>query len=144
MSGPVVERTAEIEAPPATVWAYLSDLPRWAEWDPDIDAVTAIRGTLDGGGEIDIRLRGRPGTIRFAEVETERRVRWTGRLLGGLVRTDATFTLAPLDGARTRFTYAFRMTGPVGGLAHRMNRKMVIEGTERGLANIAEGAERSG
>ena len=40
MSPPPVEVTVDIAAPPETVWALISDLPRMGEWSPECTGVT--------------------------------------------------------------------------------------------------------
>lgn len=44
---PLLETSVEIEAPPAAVWALVSDLPRLAEWSPQV-----VRSRVRGGGAV--------------------------------------------------------------------------------------------
>ncbi len=40
---PLIEETQEVAAPPATVWKLVSDLPRIAEWSPQV-VKTIVKG----------------------------------------------------------------------------------------------------
>ena len=48
----VLEETIEIDAPPATVWALVTNLPRMAQWSPQV-VKTIVRGE---GIELGTRL----------------------------------------------------------------------------------------
>ncbi|MEL6348304.1 MAG: SRPBCC family protein [Myxococcota bacterium] len=135
---PIIERTADVAATPEAVWSYLAHFPAWAEWDPDILAVSGVRGTLDNGGRFDVRMtRGLSTTIVCSAVTHARRVVWTGQFFMGLVTAQGIFELEPLDGGRhTRLRYRFGMSGPFGRVAGRLNRRAVVRGMEEGLANI--------
>src|SRR5262245_61974379 len=53
--------TSRIDAPPAAVWAILTDASRYAEWNPEI---IAIEGTMALGQRIIARVRLGDGAIR--------------------------------------------------------------------------------
>src|ERR1700761_8101487 len=88
-----------IDAPPATVWAVLTDLARYPEWNPlfpqaDGDLATGQRITLrraPGGGF--------PGTIRprVTALSPDTELQWESRL-PGLITGQHRFTLKPGNG----------------------------------------------
>ena len=73
----------DIEAPPATVWAILTDLDGWADWNPFI---TSSSGTVAVGEKLTNRMEppgGRAITFKptVTVVEPERTLEWLGRLV---------------------------------------------------------------
>jgi hypothetical protein len=73
----------EIKAPPAKVWAVLSDFAHYPEWNPFI---TSIKGPLAAGGQLEIRMRppqGRATTLRpeITRIYGQRELRWKSRFL---------------------------------------------------------------
>lgn len=103
-----------IEAPPARVWSVLTDLPRYAEWNPFIREAA---GALAPGGRLQLGMAPDGGAKLFrispvlltviAEVE----LRWAGRiLLPGLFDAEHRFLLRP-EGAATQVEHAERFSG---------------------------------
>ena len=88
-----------IDAPPAAVWAVLTDLRRYPEWNP---LFPAAAGDLAVGQRITLRSTpggGHPVTIhpRVTAVVPEAELRWAGRL-PGLICGEHRFTLKPGNG----------------------------------------------
>lgn len=56
---PLLEKSIEIDAEPARVWALVTDLPRMAEWSPQV-VKTIVRGgpIAEGSRTININRRG--------------------------------------------------------------------------------------
>ena len=136
---PPAQRTADIAAPPEVIWAYLADLSRWAEWDPDIASVDEIRGTIEAGGSVSVRMTsGLRGRITFVSAIPARRSVWDAALVGGLIRAQGVFILTPLDESHTRLCYRFRMVGLPGRSVGRFSRRMIRDGVRDGLENIVQ------
>jgi len=82
-----VESGVEIAAPVGAVWAVLTDLNAYADWNP---FVSRARGELDPGSRLELRLEpggGDPATIRprVEAVEPGRRLEWSwGSRIPGL------------------------------------------------------------
>ena len=57
MSESVVTVEREIAAPPAEVWAMVSDLPRMGEWSPEATGAKWVKGA--DGPAVGARFRGR-------------------------------------------------------------------------------------
>lgn len=110
-----IEKSIEIDAPPAAVWAVLSDIAAYPDWNPFIPS---FEGDLRVGERVRVRLQppgGRGITMRptLRVVDAPRELRWFGRL--GLPRVfdgEHRFTIEPIDGAtRSRFVQAEEFHG---------------------------------
>jgi hypothetical protein len=104
----------EIAAPVETVWAELSAVAEYAEWNPFI---TSFEGELVVGGRAEVRIAppgGRPMTFRptITEVEEGTRLEWLGRLLlPGVFDGRHSFRLEAVEPGRTRLTQAEEFSG---------------------------------
>ena len=117
-----VRAATEIDAPPAAVWRVLTDLPRFANWNPFIRQAS---GNTDVGGTVHVRVA--PSLripLRFRATVTahdDRELRWEGHVVARwLASGDHTFEITPLPGGRTRFEQAERFTGLLPWLAKRL------------------------
>ena len=103
----------EIEAPPETVWATLTDLERYAEWNPFI---VSAEGDVAVGAKLTNRLEppgGRAMTFRprVTEVESGRVFEWLGRLgVPGVFDGRHRFELDE-TGSGTRLTHCESLRG---------------------------------
>jgi hypothetical protein len=110
----VLQSEIEIDAPPAAVWAVLSDLDAYGEWNPFI---RRIGGDLREGATLDVRIeppggRGMTFAPTVLVARPERELRWIGRLLvPGIFDGEHSFELEPIDGGRTRFVQSERFSG---------------------------------
>jgi hypothetical protein len=123
-----ISTVVEIDAPPASVWNVLVDLPAYREWNPFI---VEASGTVAVGETLSMRmaLPGRdPMTIepRLLVVDPHRELRWKGRLIvPGLFDGEHAFVLTALESGRTRLDHSERFAGLLLPVA----RGMVYEGT---------------
>ena len=114
-----LRREIDIEAPPAAVWAVLTDTQSYSEWNPFIPH---LAGELREGAKLEVRIKppgGRAMTFKptVLAVEPERELRWRGRLvLPGVFDGEHILHIEPLDRARSRFTQAERFSGILAGL----------------------------
>jgi hypothetical protein len=114
-----IEAVIEIDAPVQAVWAELSAVSTYPEWNPFI---TAFEGELVVGSRVEVRIAppgGRPMTFRptITAVEDERRLEWLGRLLvPGVVDGRHSFQLEDLGQGRTRLTQSEAFSGVLVGL----------------------------
>jgi hypothetical protein len=121
----------KIEAPPARVWAILTDFDAMPQWNPFI---REIAGDLVEGGRL--RIKAAPEGQKAARftptilvVRPERELRWRGRLaLPGLFEGEHYFLLEPDGDTRTRFTHGENFAGLLVAVLGRM-----LEATERGF-----------
>jgi hypothetical protein len=97
--------TVEIDAPPMAVWAVLTDLSRYPEWNP---LFRAASGEITVGKRIRLRsvhpASGRLMTVKPKIVTAEPGVelRWVSSL-PGIMSGEHSFTLSPANGG-TRLT----------------------------------------
>ena len=89
----------EIEVPPSRVWAVLTDLSSYPEWNP---LFRAASGEIAVGNRLTLRCfptGGRPMTIKpkLVVVEPDVELRWTSSL-PGIISGDHSFALSPADG----------------------------------------------
>ena len=104
----------EIAAPMETVWAEVSAVSEYAEWNPFI---TAFTGELVPGSRVEVRIAppgGRPMTFRpiITEVTEGRSLESLGRLvMPGVFDGRHSFRLEVLDDGRTRLTQAEEFSG---------------------------------
>jgi hypothetical protein len=127
----------EVDAPPAAVWAVLTDLPAYPAWNPH---VVAAEGDLREGARVDIRVRtgdGRPRAMRVTvdRVEPERALSWVGTVGGPRVfEARHSFELHPLAGDRTRLVNREDLTGLLVGIVVPDDASLSYEAANEALA----------
>jgi hypothetical protein len=104
----------EIDAPRERVWQVVSDLARYADWNPFI---VRAAGEPRVGERLDITIAA-PGMKpvsfrpRVLDVEPGRLIRWKGEFkLPGLFDGRHALIVDPLEGGRSRFTTHEDVTG---------------------------------
>jgi hypothetical protein len=91
----------DIDATPAQVWAVLSDLAAYREWNPFI---VDAEGTAEVGTQLTLRMQpqgGRALTLRPTVLESRAgdRLRWRGKVgVRGILDADHRFTIEARDG----------------------------------------------
>lgn len=104
----------EISATAERVWAVLTDFSSYPQWNPFIRSVA---GTPRRGARLQIAIQPTGGRLmRFSPVvlaaETERELRWRGRLLfSGLFDGEHRFLIEPLGEGKVRFRQSERFSG---------------------------------
>jgi len=91
-----LRREIDIEAPPAAVWAVLTDMHSYTEWNPFIPH---LAGELREGAKLEVRIEppgGRAMTFKPTLLGVERELRWRGRLLLPAFSTASTFSTSSL------------------------------------------------
>jgi len=95
-----VSATTQIDAPPMAVWAVLTDLSRYPEWNP---LFREASGEVAVGERITLRVvqpsNGRLMTVKAKIVAADpgAELRWTSNLTG-IMSGEHSFVLTPLDG----------------------------------------------
>ncbi|NJN18821.1 MAG: SRPBCC domain-containing protein [Oscillochloris sp.] len=82
-----------IAAPPATIWAILTDAPRYPEWDPDVER---IEGAIAAGATLTAYSKLSPGRafpVKVTQFEPHRRMVWSGGMPLGLFKGERSFNL---------------------------------------------------
>ncbi len=70
-----------IAAPRERVWAVLTKIERWPEWQPDVSSAK-LEGGLAPGTIFRWKAKGLNITSTIQELEPERRISWTGNSIG--------------------------------------------------------------
>ncbi len=110
----IIEVVTEIAAPTETVWAELTAVSEYAEWNPFI---TTFRGDLAEGARAEVQILppgGRPMTFSptITRVEEGQRLEWLGRLLlPGVFDGRHSFHLEDIGDGRTRLTQTEKFSG---------------------------------
>ncbi|MGD1046657.1 MAG: SRPBCC domain-containing protein [Bacteroidota bacterium] len=75
--------TAEVHilAPLNVVWSVQTKIDEWSRWNPNVSKVN-LRGPLRAGTEFHWKSGNSSIVSILQEVEPERRIAWTGRILG--------------------------------------------------------------
>jgi hypothetical protein len=107
----------DIQAPPATVWALLTDAAGFPRWN---STVARIEGTIAEGQRLRLHVPGteRTFTPTVSGVVPMERMSWIGGL-APLFKGVRRFTLTRRDEASTRFSMAERFSGLMVPLAAR-------------------------
>jgi hypothetical protein len=108
------EADVVIDATVPTVWAKLTDLNAWAtNLERGVRGIRIPHGvTVDE--EFQRSAKGARMRARFAVVDPQRELAWTGTSLG--VRVVHRFTLEPVEGTRTRVVAEKSMAGWLAAL----------------------------
>lgn len=112
---PPIVHTVEIARPPEDVFAYIDDVARHPEWQPDIVSVTIeTEGPMRVGSRVrEVRRMGsREMAIPWEVTEREPPRRFAFRGVSGPVRATGRGTVEPVaDGSRSRVTFEMELTG---------------------------------
>ena len=141
--------STEIDAPASAVWDALTDLARFAEWNPFIRTAS---GTPAVGARLRVRVQSSlPFRLVFRPtvlaLEKDRELRWRGHFgARWLARGDHTFTIRPSGDGRVRFEQREVFAGLVPRLAARRLERETRRGFDamnRALKERAERADRA-
>jgi len=91
------EASIEINATPEAVWAVLTDVQQFPEWEPN---VTKVEGEATAGNKITIHTKfsDRAFPVTVSEFTPHSRMVWSSGMPFGLFKGARTFTLTPLNG----------------------------------------------
>lgn len=128
------ETSVDIAAPPAHVWAVMSDIERWADWTPSVRSIRTLgAGPLAVGSRAIVRQpRLLPAMWTVTALDPGRRFAWTTG--NPLVRVLAEHAVEP-SGSGSRATLSIRFSGPLAAAVGRWTRGL----NERYLALEAAG-----
>ena len=139
-----VRASTEIHASPAAVWRVLTDLPRFAAWNPFI---RRARGSTLVGDTVKVHVRpplGIPLAFRatITESDHQRSLRWEGHVLARwLACGDHSFEIEPLPEGGVRFEQRETFSGLLPWLARRLLAPQARAGFEAMNAALAKEAE---
>jgi uncharacterized protein YndB with AHSA1/START domain len=138
----LLEDTIEIDAPPATVWALVTDIPRMAAWSPQV-VKTTVKGDQVGEG------------VTFRNFNRDRFLFWptNGRVVRFEPHRDFafkikenktvwSFELEPTEGGGTRVTQRRETPDGISGLSLNMT-KIALGGQERFTGVLRDGMRQT-
>jgi carbon monoxide dehydrogenase subunit G len=116
-------REIEVNAPVARVWKVLSDVTSWDKTlEPGVHDIHVEQGVVVDAPFTRVN-KGSRMNARFAVVDKERELAWTGTAIGGAKAVHRYF-LDPVSDGVTRVTVEESMAGPVLALAFFTTAKM--------------------
>jgi hypothetical protein len=113
------EAATRIDASPADVWALLTDVRGWRDWDSGVDRV---EGRVALGERLTIyatMIRSRPFSVTVTELRPREAMRWRGGLSFGMAVIERTYSLDAQDDGGTVLTVREDHAGPFAALLGR-------------------------
>lgn len=132
------EARSEIAAPAEVVWSVLNDIKGWPRWNPDVSHVV-IDDVPRPGVEFRWRAGGAPIRSRIEDVKPNKRLTWTGRMLG--IRAVHSWEFKS-NCASTEVRTAESFEGVLVRLFPRRMRDMLRKSLGAGLGALKSEAER--
>ena len=131
-----IEHRIGMQASAEAIWAVLSDLSRWSEWNP---LYPRAEGALRIGERLDLdlalpgrsRRRIRPTIVDWVPNE---QIHWKLSMFGGLMRTVRYFEIEQLAPGSCIFSNGELFDGALGPLVARRMRKTI----RAGFASLGE------
>jgi hypothetical protein len=129
-----LRREIEVDASPERVWVVVTDFAAYPDWNPFI---RRISGELREGGRLEVQIQppgARASTFKptVRAVETNRELRWLGRLLvPGIFDGEHSLRIEPLESGRSLFVQSERFSGVLVGLV-----KGILAKTDAGFGQM--------
>jgi uncharacterized membrane protein len=145
----VIAHSIEIDRPPEDVFAYLDQLERHGEWQPEI---VSAQVETDGPVAVGTRVRefrkigGRQQDTSYEITEHDPPRKSSFRGFAGPVRPTGTVVVEPIgDGSKARVSIEFNLVGHglgkvIAPLALMQARKSIVESHEQLKAKLEAGA----
>jgi hypothetical protein len=104
-----------IASAPERVWAILTDLPQWPQWNTTVVSTT---GDIALGSKVSVTVKANPGrafAVKVKSLDAPTRMTWVGGMPLGLFTGTRTYTLTARDSG-TDFAMEEIYAGPMAGL----------------------------
>lgn len=150
MGAPLLQAQIDIDAPPAKVWALISDLSRMPEWSPQTRKMKLLGSMRVGAKTVNVNRRGLqawPTTSTIIAIEPERKLAFRVDLNG----TEWSYELEPIEGG-TRVIESRRAPNGIKKVSTVLVNVMMggvpsfeeelVDGMNQTLARIKAAAER--
>lgn len=120
-----LEKQVEIDAAPATVFATYADVERWPEWTASVETVERLDlGPLRVGSRARLKQPRMPAQEwTVTELDDGRSFAWRTTGLG--IVSTGIHVVEP-SGQGSRVSAIVDMTGPLGGIAARIARSLIL------------------
>jgi uncharacterized protein YndB with AHSA1/START domain len=139
------QRSVETSASPAAVWKIWSDTSTWAEWNPDVQAMT-LNGPFAAGTSGTMKTKQGTRQIQLTEVVPGRSFRLETTVIP-LTRFAFECEVVAGTAGKTTISQAIRVGGPLGGVVGGMMGPRIANtfpALLQGLARKAEVSEGRG
>jgi hypothetical protein len=103
----------DIDAPPAAIWAVLTDTKNWPKFDPFCER---IEGTATLGGTVKAFTTLAPGRafpVKVTTFDAPKKMVWTGGMPLGLFTGVRTYIITPAGTKKSHFSMTEVFTGPM-------------------------------
>lgn len=132
------ERTIEIDAPPARVWAVMADVARWPEWTPSIESVEEASPDFGLGGTAMVKAKVAPlSKYTVTRWEPGRGFDWETKVRGAT--SVGGHWIEPNGEGKSRVTLSLE----VRGIAGFLGRPFISRGIRESLEHECEGLRRA-
>ena len=136
-----VETTIEIDAPPETVWAVMTDVARWPEWTTSVERAERLDdGPLGVGSRARLKQPKFPPVVwEVTELEPGRSFSWTAKNVG--VTSVGEHRIAPHPNHGVTVTLSLRQEGPLAPVLTALTSKLTrryVEAEAHGLKRRSE------
>lgn len=128
----------QIDAPVGLVWQVLCDIRAWPSWNPAVSTVS-MYGEFETGTEFQWRADGVTMISRLQEIETNRRLLWTGRIPG--LRATHVWEFEEREGL-THVRSEECAEGLLARLLSRVLSRMLSAALERALQSLKQVCEQ--
>jgi uncharacterized protein YndB with AHSA1/START domain len=133
----VARRQVVVDAPPERVWAILTDIDSWPEWQSSVSHAK-LEGPLESGSTFRWKAGGVTIVSTLRVVDQPHRIAWAGRARG--LRARHVWTLARRDGKTTVKT-AESFEGTLVRLLRPLMQRTLQKGLDRGLYELKDVGE---
>ena len=133
----IATREALVDAPIDEVWAVLTDLAKWPQWNESVTGME-VHGPLAAGTEFRWVAGGMKIRSRIEEVEAPNRIVWSGTTMA--IRAVHIWELAPAD-SMTRVRTEESFQGLIVRLFARRMRRELDRALEQGIGALKNEAE---
>jgi hypothetical protein len=113
------EAVARIDASPADVWALLTDVRGWRDWDSGVDRVEGRVALGESLTIVATMVRSKPFQVTVTEIRPEEAMRWRAGLPFGTATIERTYALDAQDDGGTVLAVREDHTGPLAVLLDR-------------------------
>ena len=133
----LAKRQVLIEAPHERVWALLTDIGSWPEWQRGVSHVS-IDGPIEPGTSFRWKAGGFSITSTLREVIVPSRIAWAGKAIG--LRALHAWHLRSMAGG-TLVETAESFNGPLTRLLKPLMQRMLDRAIDEGLEDLKREAE---
>ena len=140
----IVKRSATVKATPETIWSSCFEKMNWDSWDPDVKEMKDVSGDcVNDTTFVFVMNDGTNFPMKLSNVTKFQSLTASGVAAGCLMKATLIVLISPIDEKSSNIDYSFGLSGPVGTMFGFFKKKLVVDGTEGGLANMVKISEEA-